>query len=189
MKRWLALIALLVLVWSCTGPERTPATHPTRSSTPDGPQARTSENTHATAASHAPYLPDPKLTPGDTLEVMVDDICTPGFSKKIRNVPASVKRQTYEEYGIHSHEPGESTRSITLSAWSLGAPTRLGTYGRRVIGGEERSRQRPAGEQAAPAGMCRRIGPEDGPTGDRLRLGECLQEVRGGVGTGENPPS
>lgn len=37
----------------------------------------------------------------------VNDICTPGYSKKIRNVPASVKRKVYEEYGITSHEPGE----------------------------------------------------------------------------------
>ena len=107
MKRWLALIALLVLVWSCTGPERTPATHPTASSTPDGPQDRKSENTYRTAASRSTYLPDPKLTPGDTLDVTRDDICTPYYASKIRNVPASVKRQVYEEYGIRSHEPGE----------------------------------------------------------------------------------
>src|SRR5579871_4015316 len=55
----------------------------------------------------SPTLPDPKLTPGDTLDVSVQDICTPGYTKKIRNVPAEVKRQVYAEYGIQSHQPGE----------------------------------------------------------------------------------
>src|SRR5436305_1905025 len=54
-----------------------------------------------------PLLPDPKLTPGDTLDVTAADICTPGYSKKVRNVPQEVKRQAYAEYGIASHQPGE----------------------------------------------------------------------------------
>jgi hypothetical protein len=54
-----------------------------------------------------PILPDPKLTPGDAFEVTVQDICTPGYSKKVRNVPQSVKEEAYREYGItvhHAHE-------------------------------------------------------------------------------------
>lgn len=57
--------------------------------------------------SNAPLLPDPKLTPGATLPVTRDDICVPGYTKKVRNVPADVKRQVYAEYGIASHKPGE----------------------------------------------------------------------------------
>ena len=52
-------------------------------------------------------LPDPTLTPGDVLPVTVTDICTPGYAKKVRNVPIAVKRQVYALYGIQSHEPGE----------------------------------------------------------------------------------
>jgi hypothetical protein len=52
-----------------------------------------------------PILPDPKLTPGATLPVTKDDLCVPGYTKKIRNVPKSVKDQVYAEYGITSHQP------------------------------------------------------------------------------------
>ena len=54
-----------------------------------------------------PILPDPKLTPGDVLDVTVKDICVPGYTKKIRNVPESVKRKVYAEYGITHREPYE----------------------------------------------------------------------------------
>ncbi len=58
-------------------------------------------------AGSPPLVPDPKLTPGATLPVTVADIAVPGYTKKVRNVPASVKRQVYAEYGIASHAPGE----------------------------------------------------------------------------------
>jgi hypothetical protein len=38
-------------------------------------------------------LPDPHLTPGDTLDVTVADLCTPGYTKRIRQVLAAVKRR------------------------------------------------------------------------------------------------
>jgi len=52
----------------------------------------------AASSLEAGSLPDPKLTPGATLDVTKDDICTPGYSKKVRDVPVSVKRQVYAEY-------------------------------------------------------------------------------------------
>jgi len=54
-----------------------------------------------------PIMPDPAKTPGDTLAVTKADICVPGYSKKVRNVPESVKKQAYAEYGITSHTPKE----------------------------------------------------------------------------------
>lgn len=57
--------------------------------------------------SSSPILPDPKMTPGATLPVTTGDICVSGYSEKVRNVPADVKRQVYAEYGIASHRPGE----------------------------------------------------------------------------------
>ena len=30
----------------------------------------------------------------------IQDICTPGYSKKVRTVPAGLKRQVYARYGI-----------------------------------------------------------------------------------------
>ena len=55
----------------------------------------------------APMLPDPKITPGDVLEVGVRDIAVPGYSKKVRNVSSSVKKKAYLEYGITKRLPGE----------------------------------------------------------------------------------
>jgi hypothetical protein len=36
----------------------------------------------------------------------VSQICTSGYSKSVRNVPESLKRSIYAEYGIESHVPG-----------------------------------------------------------------------------------
>lgn len=57
--------------------------------------------------SGAPLLPDRTMTPGATLPVAVADIAVPGYTQKVRNVPADVKRQVYAEYGITSHKPGQ----------------------------------------------------------------------------------
>ncbi|HEY2895835.1 MAG TPA: hypothetical protein VGJ12_01760 [Gemmatimonadaceae bacterium] len=54
-----------------------------------------------------PFVPDLAKTPGDTLEVTAADICVPGYSKKVRNVPIAVKRQVYLNYGIRKHKPGD----------------------------------------------------------------------------------
>ncbi len=56
--------------------------------------------------SHLAHLPNPSLTPGDVLAVTTSDICVPGYSSKVRNVPEFVKNQVYLEYGILSHAPG-----------------------------------------------------------------------------------
>ncbi len=55
----------------------------------------------------SPIRPDPKLTPGATLDVTKEDILTPGYTKKVRDVPQSVKDQVYAEYGITTRAPGE----------------------------------------------------------------------------------
>src|SRR5271165_5744531 len=59
------------------------------------------------AGQPTPILPDPKLTPGDTFDVSAQDICVPGHAKKVRAVPAWLKRQAYAEYEITEHEPGD----------------------------------------------------------------------------------
>ena len=55
----------------------------------------------------APTLPDAKLTPGDTLDVTLDDIRQSGYSSRVRNVPVSVKREVYASYGIQTWGRGE----------------------------------------------------------------------------------
>jgi hypothetical protein len=61
----------------------------------------------ADSALHFPDVPNPSLTPGASLDVTAADICVPGYSKRVRNVPAAVKRDAYASYGIVSHQPGE----------------------------------------------------------------------------------
>src|ERR1700737_2887319 len=59
------------------------------------------------AQQPTPIVPDRKLTPGDAFDVTVQDMCVPGYSRKVRNVPAEMKREVYREYGITSHESGD----------------------------------------------------------------------------------
>ncbi len=59
------------------------------------------------AGQPTPILPNPKLTPGDTFDVSAEDVCVPGYAKKVRDVPAWLKRQAYAEYGITEHKPGD----------------------------------------------------------------------------------
>ena len=53
-------------------------------------------------------LPDSACTPGAIFAyATVQEICTPGYSRSVRNVPYSEKDQAYAEYGIQSHYPGQ----------------------------------------------------------------------------------
>jgi hypothetical protein len=54
-----------------------------------------------------PILPDPKLTPGDTFDVTAQDVCVPDYAKKVRAVPAWLKRQAYAEYKITQYKTGD----------------------------------------------------------------------------------
>src|SRR4029077_4321340 len=55
----------------------------------------------------APIRPDPKLTPGATFDVTLQDVSAPGYSKKVRHVTAELKREVFAEYGITEHRPEE----------------------------------------------------------------------------------
>ena len=59
------------------------------------------------AQQPTPILPDAKLTPGDTFDVTAEDVCVPGYAKKVRAVPAWLKRQAYAEYGITQYKTGD----------------------------------------------------------------------------------
>jgi len=53
-------------------------------------------------------LPDSACTPGAIFpDATKEQICTPGYSSQVRDVPDSVKDQAYAEYAITSHEPGQ----------------------------------------------------------------------------------
>lgn len=53
-------------------------------------------------------LQDTDCTPGAIFpDATVQQICTPGYSSGVRDVPTSEKNQVYAEYGIASHTTGE----------------------------------------------------------------------------------
>jgi hypothetical protein len=90
--RTFILLSLVLVLAGCRNkaPEKTKPAESKRSAVVAPPKA----------APEAGSLPDSKLTPGATLDVTKNDICTPGYAKKVRDVPTSVKRQVYEKYNI-----------------------------------------------------------------------------------------
>ncbi len=52
-------------------------------------------------------LPDVECTPGAVLPVTVEQICTSGYTKSVRDVSAKTKEKVFEEYGIFEHDSGE----------------------------------------------------------------------------------
>lgn len=62
-------------------------------------------------------LPDLSCSPSAIFaNATTAQICTPGYSRSVRNVPQSEKNKVYAEYGIASHMPGqyEIDHSISL---------------------------------------------------------------------------
>jgi hypothetical protein len=52
-------------------------------------------------------LPDPNLTPGDTMHIDPATFCNPGYTKLVRDVPQSLKDSVYKRYGITEHVTGQ----------------------------------------------------------------------------------
>jgi hypothetical protein len=76
------------------------------------------------APAESGNLPDSRLTPGDTLDVSTADICSRGYTKLVRDVPAAVKREAYAEYG-RSKEKGKCCEVDHLIPLELGGSNRL----------------------------------------------------------------
>lgn len=92
---WIALGVLTVLFllvdwWAFV---RAPATRTTPAETGAVPGPTSGDR-------FQPLLPDPSRTPGATLPVTAADVCVPGYSRKVRDVPAGLKRDVYRTYGI-----------------------------------------------------------------------------------------
>lgn len=50
--------------------------------------------------------PNPLLTPGDIFpDSTLEEICQPGYTSKVRDVPVSEKKQVYQEYGLSYPQP------------------------------------------------------------------------------------
>lgn len=53
-------------------------------------------------------LPDRECSPGAIFaEAAKEQVCVPGYSQKVRDVPVSEKNDVYDEYNIYSHKTGE----------------------------------------------------------------------------------
>lgn len=59
------------------------------------------------APDYTAALPNPRLTPGDVLTTDAAAVCAPGYARRVRDVPQSVKNGVYRAYGITRREPGE----------------------------------------------------------------------------------
>jgi hypothetical protein len=54
----------------------------------------------ATRVGSDTLYPDPTLTPGAAFDaVTADQVCVPGYSRSVRNVPSAERAQVYAEYG------------------------------------------------------------------------------------------
>ncbi len=95
MKRIVLLLPLLLLMVGC-GTTASVAPTPTASST-----------AHARCiAAHG--LPDADCTPGAVFSgVSSAQLCVSGYTRTVRNVPASEKAQVFAEYGVIAHTPGQ----------------------------------------------------------------------------------
>lgn len=62
--------------------------------------------------------PDASCTPGAVMaDVKAADICVPGYTAKVRNVPTSIKKQVFAEYGMDNKKapcPCEVDHLISL---------------------------------------------------------------------------
>jgi len=83
-------------------------TPPTGVLTPSSGSAALGKRTKISGCMAHGGLPDSACTPGTVFpNATVQEICTPGYSSSVRNVPISEKDQAYAEYGIQSHYPGQ----------------------------------------------------------------------------------
>lgn len=79
-----------------------------------------------TIAAHYRYepgtriaLPDKAFTPGDVLRVTSAQICHPGYSRSVRDVPEATKLAVYREYGVE-RKPGVCCEVDHLVPLSIG---------------------------------------------------------------------
>lgn len=93
-KTSLSLLVILAIVGSIYNSHHNPTTQP-------------NSNFVAITTKAGPLnlYPDPKLTPGDVLTTDSNIVCQKGYSKGVRNVPSTEKKQVYAEYNTPYPQP------------------------------------------------------------------------------------
>ena len=92
--------------------------------------SRTHSAVHVAAICRQGPLPDGHCTPGAKFNVGRAQVCVPGYSERVRDVPESEKRLVYTEYGIRSHRRGQH-EVAHLIPLELGGSDSLRTSGPR----------------------------------------------------------
>ncbi len=62
--------------------------------------SRLQRPTSAAVAFERTAVPDPILTPGATRQVAISDVCSMAHEEVVRAVPASMRQEVFQEYGI-----------------------------------------------------------------------------------------
>jgi hypothetical protein len=70
------------------------------------PSTGTAANPDASLITRG-FVQNLRMTPGDVLTIDRKQICMPGYTKTVRNVPSSLEHQVYNAYGISTHKPGD----------------------------------------------------------------------------------
>ena len=88
---------------------------------------RGSVTTHAasTKAGLANLYPSQSLTPGKALPVDTKSVCTPGYSKSVRDVSVATKKQVYMEYGVPYPQPQGSYEVDHFISLELGGSNNI----------------------------------------------------------------
>ena len=79
-----------------------------------------------------PILPNPALTPGETLQVGLDKVCSVGYTKTVRNVSEAKKDHVYELYGI-TRIPHLWPQSYFTETWNARVKDGLEHYLNRLV--------------------------------------------------------
>ena len=100
MPYFMLALGMILFLWWASRPQHSSASSPSNAglNLPAG---------EITSSGLMPSVPNTSLTPGDVLTTDVKTICTPGYTKTVRNVPSSVKHAVYNNYGIPTHKPGD----------------------------------------------------------------------------------
>ena len=95
---------------------------------PDTSQSTIPEPTGTIPPDDLPYLQNHELTPGSVFpNATREEICVPGYTKRVRHVSGETKRERYHAYGISHHRPGdyEMDHLISLELGGDNEPTNL----------------------------------------------------------------
>src|SRR5579871_2415242 len=99
MKRMMVLVTITLLAASCGSAVSTSSD--SGSSSGNGSPARFGVQSKTSDCVASNGLEDSACTPGAIFsDVTTDQICTPGYSKSVRDVSTAEKDQVYAEYNI-----------------------------------------------------------------------------------------